>query len=96
MSIKDKIKGLFTSDYVGKDGVERDLGKLGAEYRILKADMNVIWAEFKAHPNGHNWTDLFVESSRSSPYFMGHVYATIFPLIVIGIVAAVVAVVAGS
>jgi len=79
------FKSLFTSSYIGKDGIERNLGKLGAEYRILKDAMSPCWTRFMNHPDTHSYTDLFVESCRASAYFMGHVYAVLFPVVIIGI-----------
>lgn len=81
------ITKLFTDDYVGKDGFARNLGKLGSEYRILKAAMKPSWLRFKNAPDTHSYTDLFVESCRASAYFMGHVYAVLLPFLVIGIPA---------
>lgn len=31
----------------------------------------------------HNYVDLYVESARASPYFMGHVYAIAIPVLII-------------
>ena len=82
-TFKHWLRNIFTSDYAGKDGIERNLGKLGSEYRILKAAMAPCWLRFKNQPDTHSYTDLFVESCRASAYFMGHAYAVLLPMLII-------------
>ena len=92
-SIKDKTKkllnGIFLPDlsggYENKDGVERNAWKLRITYRAFKTEMAPFWTEFKHKPNGHNFTDLFVESARHHAYFVGHVYAVLIPVLVISV-----------
>lgn len=85
--IKRWVNKLFTEDYVGKDGLARNLGKLGSEYRILKEAMKPSWNRFRFKPDTHSYTNLFVESCRASAYFMGHVYAVLLPVFIIAIPA---------
>lgn len=97
-SIKDKISetykdlkkaahALFNPErpflYVGKDGAHRTVTKLQWCYENFKEKMKPLWKEFLAKPNGHNWTDLFVESARHHAYFVGHIYAVLLPLLII-------------
>jgi hypothetical protein len=91
--LKDKTENLFkaafapdlSGGYEGKDGVERNAWKLRITYRAFKTEMAPFWNEFKCKPNGHNFTDLFVESARHHAYFVGHVYAVAIPILVVSV-----------
>ena len=70
--------------YEGLNGIERNIAKLGYEWRRLKDDMGEHVIRFAKKPwDVHAYTNLFVESARSQPYFMGHVYAIALPIVVL-------------
>jgi hypothetical protein len=100
MSFKEKIasfldstKGIYKSlfkpkkpyVYKGKDGLERNITKMRHEYKLFQINMRIYWKEFCAHPNGHNFTDLFVESARHHAYFVGHIYAFLIPVFILSL-----------
>ena len=73
----------MSKPYEGLNGIERNIAKLGYEYRLLKRDMKEHVVRFAKKPwDVHAYTNLFVESARLQPYFMGHVYAIALPLVV--------------
>ena len=75
----------LSKGYENKDGLERNAWKLRITYRAFKTEMAPFWNEFKCKPNGHNFTDLFVESARHHAYFVGHVYAVLIPVLVVSV-----------
>lgn len=64
-----------------KDGIARDVEKLWDEGVDLADCMRPYWGDWLRAPwNMHHFTDLFVESARISPYFVGHMWAAYLPL----------------
>lgn len=66
-----------------KDGLEKDLDKMGKEWIKLKAEMKPHWIRFFKKPyDGHSFVNLFVESRRISPYFTGHIDSFLYPILI--------------
>jgi hypothetical protein len=71
--------------YYHLDGIERDIAKLKDEYVVWWTAVRPILWEFITLEGGvseigHNFTDLFVEGRRASPYFSGHIGAVVVPV----------------
>lgn len=64
-----------------KDGLARDVSKMSQEWTRMTLMLRPNVRDWLRAPwNAHHYTDLFVESSRISPYFMGHIWAVYLPL----------------
>ena len=59
--------------------------KLLDEANKVRVHMSAVIREDMKKPKRflHNYVDLYVESARASPYFMGHVYAILIPALIV-------------
>ena len=78
-------------NYRNKDGLERDVLKLGAEGKKLYKEMKPHWRRFlrsflKPSDLGHAFVNLFVEANRISPYFTGHLDAITLAVALVSVV----------
>lgn len=79
---------------VGKDGLKRNVAKLLEEGKIWYVAMGPHWKRFFKSLTPKHWDDffhayvnLYVESNRASPYFVGHMEAVAVPLgVILGII----------
>ena len=67
-------------DYKGKDGIQRNIGKLIDEYYLMQTAVKAHDKRWKEDKDSHAWVNLFVERNRISPYFMGHIDAVVYPV----------------
>jgi len=66
-----------------KDGLEKNIEKMGNEWNNLKEEMKPHWLRFCKRPyDWHSFVNLFVESRRISPYFTGHIDSILYPLLI--------------
>ena len=73
-------------NYQGKDGLRRNIGKLRDErYKVAAALKRTFREDMKTQPHRvvHNYVDLWVEAQRASPYYMGHLDAFLYPVLII-------------
>lgn len=71
----------------GLDGPERDNKKMRFGYQRLKGMKDGQPKDWLRQPwNTHHWVDMYVESCRTSPYLMGHVWAIYFPASIVAMV----------
>lgn len=73
-----------------KDGLEKNLDKLSKEWARLKLEMRPHVDRLKRDKDSHAYTNLFVEAMRISPYLLGHFDAIVYPLLILGLIVAVV------
>ena len=70
-----------------KDGIVRNFYKLADELRYLSKEMPrhlIRW--LKAPWDSHAYFNLFVESRRLSPYFVGHIDALLYPAAIVALI----------
>jgi hypothetical protein len=65
-------------DLRGKDGLERDVAKLGNLMGPWRLKMKPHTARFLKRPTPHNFTNLCTESSRADAYVNGHIMSVAF------------------
>lgn len=74
--------------YEGKDGIKRDVARIGYELGQGFKIFGITFWEFITLKGGvrnilHNYVDIWVETLRATPYALGHLLAIFVPVVVI-------------
>lgn len=73
------------------DGIEKNIDKFKKEYAKLKSGMREHWERLKKDKDSHAYVNIFVEAMRISPYLIGHIDAVMYPVLLIGLIWALLA-----
>lgn len=76
---------------MNRNGGWRNFVKLGDEGILLMEGMKEHYARAREDKDSHGYVNLFVEARRISPYFIGHVDAVLYPIMVTTIIAQAIA-----